>query len=43
MKRLVDLGYVVLPDQPEEFDAFIKADLQKMSKLVKHLGLVTEK
>jgi len=42
-KRLVDLGYIISGEQPEEFETFIKSDLQKMAKLVKDLGIAANK
>ena len=39
-KRLGDLGYIVVADQPEELAAYIKSEIAKMAKLIRdnHLG-----
>ena len=41
-KRLLDLGYIVVGDQPEEFAAFIKSEISAMGKIVRDLGLTAE-
>lgn len=38
-KRLSDLGYVTIGDQPAEFAAFIKSEVEKLAKVVKALNL----
>ena len=38
-KRLNDLGYNVVGDQPEEFAAFIKSDIETMANLIRRNGL----
>jgi tripartite-type tricarboxylate transporter receptor subunit TctC len=39
VKRLNDLGYVIVGDRPEEFATHIKAEIAVMAKLVKALRL----
>jgi tripartite-type tricarboxylate transporter receptor subunit TctC len=41
-RRLVDLGYIVVGDRPEEFAAFIRSEIGKLAKLVKDLNLTAE-
>ncbi len=38
-KRLSDLGYVVIADQPGELAAHIKSEIEKMAKLIRAIGL----
>jgi tripartite-type tricarboxylate transporter receptor subunit TctC len=38
-QRLVDLGYIVVGDQPEEFAAYIRSEVEKLAKIVKALNL----
>ena len=38
-KRLSDLGYVVVADQPEELAAYIKSEIAKMAKLIRDNNL----
>jgi tripartite-type tricarboxylate transporter receptor subunit TctC len=38
-RRLVDLGYIVVGDQPEEFAAYIRSEVEKLAKIVKTLNL----
>lgn len=38
-KRLSDLGYDVVGDQPDELAAFIKSDIETMAKLIRDNGL----
>ena len=37
-KRLVDLGYIVIGDRPEQFAAFMKVEIAKLAKIVKQSG-----
>lgn len=39
-KRLSDLGYVVIGDQPGELAAHIKSEIEKMAKLIRETGIV---
>ena len=38
-QRMLDLGLTPVGDQPGEFAAFIKAEIEKWSKLVRQKGL----
>ena len=38
-KRLTDLGYVIIGDQPEEFAAHIRAEIDKLGKIIRKAGL----
>lgn len=38
-KRLSDLGYIPVGDQPEEFAAYLKSEIEKLGKIVKALNL----
>ena len=38
-QRLVDLGYIVVGDQPAEFAAYIRSEVEKLAKIVKALNL----
>jgi tripartite-type tricarboxylate transporter receptor subunit TctC len=38
-KRLVDLGYVIVGDRPEEFAAHIRAEIDKLGKVIRRAGL----
>jgi tripartite-type tricarboxylate transporter receptor subunit TctC len=37
-KRLVDLGYIVIGDRPEEFAAHLKLEIGKLAKIVQQSG-----
>ena len=37
-KRLSDLGYVSIGDQPEEFGAFIKSEIATLAKIIRQTG-----
>ncbi len=37
-KRLIDLGYIILGDQPEEFAAYIKAQITTLAKIIQQTG-----
>ena len=37
-KRLSDLGYVIVADQPEEFGAFIKSEIATLAKIIQRTG-----
>lgn len=37
-KRLSDLGYVIVGDQPEEFAAFIKSEIATLAKIIQQTG-----
>jgi tripartite-type tricarboxylate transporter receptor subunit TctC len=41
-KRLIDLGYIVVGDRPEEFAAYIKSEIDKLAKIVKQLNLTVD-
>ena len=41
-KRLGDLGYISVGDQPEEFAAYIKLEIDKLSKVIRALNLTAE-
>jgi tripartite-type tricarboxylate transporter receptor subunit TctC len=41
-RRLADLGYIVVGDQPEEFAAFIRSETEALAKVVKALDLKAE-
>ena len=38
-QRLVELGYIVVGDQPSEFAAYIRSEMEKLAKTVKTLNL----
>jgi tripartite-type tricarboxylate transporter receptor subunit TctC len=40
--RLLDLGADIVGDSPDQFGAFIKAELTKWSKLLKETGIRLE-
>lgn len=40
-KRLNDLGYIVIADQPEELMAFMKSEIAKMAKLIRDNNIAT--
>ena len=37
-KRLVELGYVIIGDRPEQFGAFLKTEIEKLAVIVKQSG-----
>lgn len=41
-RRLVDLGYVVIGDTPEEFSAHIKSEVAKMAQVIKENNLAPD-
>jgi tripartite-type tricarboxylate transporter receptor subunit TctC len=41
-KRLTDLGYLVVGDQPDEFGAFIKAEIATLAKIIQQTGAKVE-
>lgn len=41
-RRMRDLGYTIVGDQPEVFAEFIKADIEKWRKIVRQKGLSAE-
>ena len=41
-KRIVDLGYIIVGDQPEEFGAFIKSEIATFAKIIKQTGMTLE-
>jgi tripartite-type tricarboxylate transporter receptor subunit TctC len=41
-KRLLDLGLTPVGDQPEEFAAFIRADIEKWRRIVQQKGITAE-
>ncbi len=41
-KRLADLGYVVVGDQPDEFGAFIKSEIATLAKIIQQTGARAE-
>jgi tripartite-type tricarboxylate transporter receptor subunit TctC len=41
-KRLIDLGYVIVGDQPDEFAAFIKSEIATLGKIIKQTGVTVE-
>lgn len=43
IKRMKDRGYRTLLDQPEEFAAFIKADVEKWRKIIQDTGMMKPK
>ena len=38
-KRMVDLGYISVGDQPEEFAAHIKSEIETLAKIVRQTGV----
>lgn len=41
-RRLTDLGYVAVGDQPEDFAAYIKADIEKLKKSFRAMRVTVE-
>ncbi len=41
-KRLVDLGYLIVGDQPDEFAAFIKSEIAMLGKIIAQTGVTVE-
>jgi tripartite-type tricarboxylate transporter receptor subunit TctC len=41
-RRLADLGLVAVGNKPEEFEAFIKAEVLAVGKIIKELGLTAD-
>lgn len=41
-KRLADLGYVVVGDQPDEFGAFVKSEIATLAKIIQQTGAKVE-
>ncbi len=41
-KRLVDLGYVIVGNQPDEFTAYIRSEIDKLAKILKQVGAKPE-
>ena len=41
-KRLSDLGYVSVGDQPDEFAAFIKSEIATLARIIKQTGATAE-
>ena len=41
-KRMDDLGYVAIGDQPEEFAAYIKTEIDKLARILKQVGAKPE-
>ncbi len=41
-KRLGDLGYVIVGDQPDEFAAFIKSEIATLAKIIQQTGAKAE-
>jgi tripartite-type tricarboxylate transporter receptor subunit TctC len=37
-KRLVELGYIIVGDRPEQFGAFLKVEIEKLGKIVRQSG-----
>ena len=38
-RRLIDLGYALVGDQPEEFSAYITSEIEKLRKIIRALNL----
>ena len=41
-KRLIDLGYLIVGDTPEEFAAFVRAEIATLGKIIKQTGLTVD-
>ncbi len=41
-KRLLEYGYVSVSDQPEEFGAYLKSEIDKLAKIIKAHKLSAE-
>ncbi len=41
-KRMLDLGYIIVGDQPGEFAAFIKSEIATFAKIIKQTGMTLE-
>lgn len=40
--RLIELGYIPVGDQPEEFAAYMKSEVENLGTLIRNLNLTTE-
>jgi tripartite-type tricarboxylate transporter receptor subunit TctC len=40
--RLAELGFVPVGDRPEEFGAYIKAEIERLGRLIRTFGLTAE-
>ena len=41
-KRLLDLGYIIVGDTPDEFAGFIKSEISTFAKIIKQTGMTAE-
>jgi tripartite-type tricarboxylate transporter receptor subunit TctC len=41
-KRMVDLGYVIVGNQPDEFATFMRSEVEKLGKLIRAIGAKPE-
>jgi tripartite-type tricarboxylate transporter receptor subunit TctC len=41
-RRLTDLGYVLIGDQPEEFGAHVRAETERLGKIVRRAGATVD-
>ncbi len=41
-KRLLDLGYIIVGDQPDEFAAFIQSEIATLGKIIRQTGVPVE-
>jgi tripartite-type tricarboxylate transporter receptor subunit TctC len=41
-KRLRDLGYILIGDQPEEFAAHVRSEIERLGKIVRRAGVTVE-
>lgn len=41
-KRMTDLGYVIIGNQPDEFAAFIRSEIEKLGKIIRQVGAKPE-
>jgi len=41
-KRMEDLGYVAIGNQPEEFAAYIRSEIDKLAQILKQVGAKPE-
>lgn len=41
-KRLIEMGYVIVGGEPEEFAAYIKSEVATLAKIIRQTGIVAE-
>ena len=41
-QRLIDLGYLIVGDQPDEFAVFIKSEITTLGNIIKQTGVTVQ-